>query len=164
MAAQLTGSERQVAWAEQIRRDVLTRMRNRADESERSQANLVEPYPHILAGARALRLAADRAEAEQSSAAWWIDHRNADSKEIAGEVLGAPIQGEVPGFMEIGRTTPHPIYDFEAYFAAIDAVAAPTMPEAEFNDRLHAILDAPHGDADNNPSAESKITEFRRLG
>jgi len=47
----------------------------------------------------------------------------------------------------------------------LDALADPApLTEAEFTERLHAILDGPHGDADNNPSAESKITEYRRLG
>lgn len=119
-AAQLTGSEKQVAWAEKIRRDVLARMRDRADESERSQADLVEPYPHILAATRALRLAASNLEASEGRAAWWIDHRNTDTKMIAGEVLAATISGEVPGFMEMGRTSVHPLYDFESYFAAVE--------------------------------------------
>jgi len=90
---------------------------------------------------------------------------------------GTPITLETDPSIAIAFPTANPItgaddppavavlIDGYRVIVPLDALTDPApLTDAEFTDRLDAILNAPQGGDDNNPSAENKITEYRRLG
>jgi len=65
---ELTGTPKQVAWAEDIRREKMTEV----------DAELVARWHRISPGGQAVLKAARQELAEQGSAKWWIENRHLD--------------------------------------------------------------------------------------
>jgi hypothetical protein len=70
----LTGTEKQVSWAEKIRLDAYNRFMKLAEESEEPPVRALEIMDHLLK--------------TRSKASWWIDHRSiASSDQLLIEIL-----------------------------------------------------------------------------
>lgn len=71
----LTGSEKQIRWATQIRATMMSRLHEAAEKLPEDQQELMS---RVVAAVE-----------RQTSAAWWIDRRDKPASHIAGEVAKA---------------------------------------------------------------------------
>lgn len=79
MAATLTGSEKQIAWAMSIRRNVLDILTTEVERCKR-----MDDYSEIRE-----RLGATVAKLEQKTdARWWIDHRLGLASSLIDRIIG----------------------------------------------------------------------------
>ena len=82
---QLVGSEKQIAWAETIRKDALASTRNTLAPREMVPADKLAAYD-VLAKAR-------KTLESEVSAKWWIDNRNTVNKYVANVAM--QIEGQI---------------------------------------------------------------------
>lgn len=85
--ANLTGSEKQIAWAEDIRRNYVTWYEMALDEIDADIAdedNEEEDIAELTTEKASMVAAFARVIETHSSASWWIEHRTTDPKVVAG--------------------------------------------------------------------------------
>lgn len=93
---ELTGSEKQVAWATRIRKELLARAESACDDYRRIVGNAVRDgkcSPEQAETNMGKMVAALTTLSLQESAAWWIEHRDETSRKLLALFLPGP-QGE----------------------------------------------------------------------
>ena len=85
----LTGSPKQIAWAESIRADRLDKVRQSLDKAMDSVVRVLSGYDgaSIIADHKALYAEVTAHIAAKADARWWIDHRQTDGCNLFREAV-----------------------------------------------------------------------------